>query len=95
MYADMEVNVRNITALTDSLSPGKYCDLGLALGLTLVTIEKIEADHPMSGRRMKQIIQAWIDRCIAVSLSEKWKTFARALVDIKEERLADKIVILH
>ena len=87
--------MRNIIALTNSLSPGKYCDLGLALGLTLVTIEKIEADHPMSDRRLKQIIQAWIDRCTAVSLSEKWKTFAQALVDIEEKRLADKIVILH
>ena len=95
MYADMEVNVRNTIAFTDNLSPGKYCDLGLALGLTLVTIEKIEADHSMSGRRLKQIMQAWIDRCTAVSQSEKWKTFAQALVNVQEERLADKIAILH
>ena len=85
--------MRNIIALTDSLSPGKYCNLGLALGLTLVTIEKIEADHPMSGRRLKQIMQAWIDHCTSASTSEKWKILAQALVDIKEKRLADKIVI--
>ena len=95
MFADMEENVRNIIALTDSLSPGKYCDLGLALGLTLVIIKKIEVDHPMNGRHLKQIIQAWIDCCTSVSPSEKWKTFAQVFVDIKEERLADKIVILH
>ena len=87
--------MKNIIALTDSLSPGKYCDLGLTLGLKLATIEKIEADYPMCGRRLKQISQAWIDCNASVCPSERWKTLAQALVDINENKLAEKIVTLH
>ena len=48
-FADKEMNMKNIIALTDSLSPYKYCDLGITLGLKLATIENIEADFPMCG----------------------------------------------
>ena len=93
--ADKEVNAKNVIAVfTNELSPGKYCQLGLALELTLTTIEKIEADYPFCGRRIVGISQAWIDQCTSCP-SEKWKTLAQALVDIKEITLAEKIVILH
>ena len=84
-----------IAVVTDDLNPDKYCDLGLTLGLKLTTIQKIEADYQKCGRHLIEIMQAWIDHCTSVSPSEKWKTFAQALVDIKEKGLAEKIVILH
>ena len=65
------------------------------MGLTLTTIQKIKADYGMCGQCLLEIMKAWIDRSTSVSPSEKWKTFAQALVDIKEKRLAEKIVFLH
>ena len=86
MYADKEVNVKNTIALvSDDLNPDKYSHLGLTLGLKLTTIQKIEADYFMSGRRLKQIMKVWIDRSTSLSSSEKWKTLAQALVDIEEK----------
>ena len=90
------MNVKNaIAVVTADLNPDKYSHLGLTLGLKLTTIQKIEADYCMCGRRLMEIMQAWIDRSTSVNPSEKWKTFAQALVDIKEKRLAEKIVFLH
>ena len=95
VYADKEVNVKNtIAVVIDDLNPDKYSHLGLTLGLKLTTIRNIEADYGTSGRHLMEIIQAWIDCSTSLSSSEKWKTLAQALVDIKETRLAEKIVIL-
>ena len=92
----MKVNVKNtIAVVTDDLNPDKYSHLGLTLGLTLTIIQKIEADYRKCGRHLMEIMQAWIDCCTSVSPSEKWKTFAQALVDNNEKRLAEKIVIFH
>ena len=90
------MNVKNtIAVITDDLNPDKYSHLGLTLGLKLTTIQKIETDYRMCGRHLMEIMQAWIDRCASESPSEKWKTLAQALVDIKEKQLAEKIVILY
>ena len=93
MHAAKDLNVKNAyAALTRCLPVDKYSDLGLALGLQLIDIHKIERDFPnQCNRQLQEIIQTWIN----LSPSASWKTLAQKLVDIKLDAVASKIAILN
>ena len=95
-FAVKEVNLNNIYALLiEDLDPKKYSDLGLAFGLKLVDIHKIETEFPrQSNRHLQEIIQTWINRCTQSSQAS-WNTLAQKLEAIYEFALASKVASFH
>ena len=95
-FAVKEVNLNNIYAvLKEDLNPKKYSDLGLAFGLKLVDIHKIEKEFPnQSNRHLQEIIQTWIDQCTQSSPAS-WNTLAQKLGSIYEYALASKVTSFH
>ncbi len=86
--AGKELSALNIKTALNNLSPNKYLDLAMALGLDKKDYEVYEYDYTRdSNRVLTEIVDCWKKQTPKGS----WEDLKRALEEIDEQTIASQI----
>ncbi|XP_019857250.1 PREDICTED: uncharacterized protein LOC109585570 [Amphimedon queenslandica] len=96
--SDSNLSITDLNTVRSALRDGnfkktKWMDLGEELGLSVNTLDVIEADHNGADRRLRECLVKWLERADEVDDKggAKWSVLVTALNTLKQKEAADYI----